>query len=138
MKPGTLLCLLLLLWGCSLDHGSPPVFEYALTWTCLSVEESCERTDELERIDRMRLHRRDSQFTSTQDESFSEEALQVISDELPRRCSWMYDLSLLGHELERQVICFVPGGFEMEIAIPNEDATTQSLWLLEGRDVDLL
>lgn len=136
MKPG-ILCLLLLS-GCPLNHGSPPVFEYALTWTCLSADESCEHAEELARIDRMDLQEGVCQFTSTQDESFGEEALEVISDELPRRCSWVYSLSLLGHELERQVICFVPGGFEMEISIPNEDPTTFSEWLLEGRKLHLL
>jgi hypothetical protein len=43
-----------------------------------------------------------------------------------------------GHELERSRICFVPGGFELDLAIPNEDPTTYSMWLVEGRNVDLL
>lgn len=137
MKPGMLLCLLLLS-GCSLDPGPPKVFEYALTWTCLSADEGCEGAEDLMRIDRMDLQEHICQFTSTQDESYGETAQQVFSDELPRRCSWMYSLSLLGHELERQVICFVPGGFEMEISLPNEDQATFSQWLLEGRKLHLL
>jgi hypothetical protein len=31
-----------------------------------------------------------------------------------------------------------PGGFELELAIPNQDPTTYSMWLVEGRDVNLL
>lgn len=31
-----------------------------------------------------------------------------------------------------------PGGLELELEIPNQDPTTSSMWLVEGRDVDLL
>ena len=135
MKPG-ILCLLLLS-GCLRDNGPPSVFQYALTWTCLSPE-GCERSEELERIDRMELVRRDYHFMSTQDESFSESAQQITSDSLPRHCYWLYYLSFLGHELEPSRICFFAGGFELELSIPNDDPSTQSLWLVEGLDVDLL
>lgn len=127
----------LLLSGCLQTEGPRSNFEYALTWICLSPE-GCERMEELERIDRLEYVRRDFRFTSTRDESFSEDATQIFSDSLPPRCSWLHELSFLGHDLEPSRLCFFAAGFEMEIAIPNEDATTQSLWLLEGRDVDLL
>lgn len=136
MKPG-ILCLLLLA-GCSPpSEDSPAVYEYALTWTCLSPE-GCERTEALERVDRMELVSRVCHFTSTQDVSFSADAQQIFSDVLPQRCSWVYFLSLFGHELERSMLCFVPGGFELELSIPNEDPAMQSMWLVEGRNLDLL
>lgn len=133
MKP-EMLCLLLLT-GCLRTEGPRTVYEYALTWTCLSAE-GCERTEELERIDRLLTEPRVYLFTSTQDESFSEGAQQIFSDLLPPRCSWMYDLSLVGHELEPSRLCYVPGGFELELSIPNEDPATQSQWLVEGRDLN--
>jgi hypothetical protein len=136
VKPG-ILCLLLLS-GCSSPSEDPPtVLEYALTWICLSPE-GCEHMEELEGIDRMELARRDFHFTSTQDESFSEHAQQIASDSLPPRCYWLYDLSLLEHDLEPARLCFIAGGFELDLSIPNEDPATQSLWLVEGRDLDLL
>lgn len=135
MKPG-ILCLLLLA-GCGREEAPRTGLEYALTWICLSPE-GCERTEELERIDRMELARREFRFTSTQDESFSEHAQQIASDSLPPRCYWLYYLSFLGHDLEPSRFCFFAGGFELEVAIPNEDPATQSLWLVEGLDVDLL
>lgn len=136
MKPG-ILCLLLLS-GCSswLDEP-PPVYEYALTWACRSPE-GCERTDEVQRIDRLTNVRRDCEFTSTQDASFSRDAKLVISDFLPERCFWLYFLTLFGQELERSRMCFIAGGFEWELAIPNQDSSTFSMWLVEGRDVNLL
>lgn len=135
MKPG-ILCLLLLS-GCIGYDDPPPVSEYALTWTCLSAE-GCERTAEVARIDRMETVRADCHFTSTQDDSFTEDAVQVDSDLLPFHCGWLYYLTLFGHELERSMLCFGPAGFELELAIPNQDPATSSLWLVEGRNVDLL
>lgn len=136
MKPGVLCCWLLLMSGCLSSEGPREVYEYVVTWTCLS--ESCERADELERIDTLVQKRRDFLFTSTQDESFREEAFQIFSDLLPPGCTWMYYLSLLGHELEPSRFCLIPGGFELEVAIPNEAHTTPSVWLVEGRDVKFL
>jgi hypothetical protein len=135
MKAGVL-CLLLLS-GCWSSDDPPPVYEFALTWTCLSSE-GCERTDELERIDRMERAGVDCHFTSTQDESFGVDGKRIVSDFLPPGCSWLYFLSLFGHELERSRLCFIPGGFELELSIPNEDPATSSMWLVEGVDVDLL
>jgi hypothetical protein len=112
------------------------VDDFALTWICRSPD-GCERTEAVERIDRMERVRRDCYFTSTQDESFSADGKQVISDFLPPRCVWLYYLSLFDHELERSRFCFVPGGFELELAIPNQDPATSSMWLVEGRDLSL-
>lgn len=131
-----MLCLLLLS-GCLSSEDPPTVYEYALTWTCQSPE-GCERTDEVQRIDRMERVRRDCELTSTQDETFSRDVKLVISDFLPDRCLWLYFLSLFDQELERSRICFIPGGFEWELAIPNADPTTHSVWLVEGRYPDLL
>jgi hypothetical protein len=131
-----MLCVLLLS-GCLSSDDSPTVYEYALTWTCLSSA-GCERMEEVARIDRMEEVRRDCRFTSTRDESFGANAQRIVSDFLPPGCSWVYFLSLFGHELERSRICFLPGGFELDLSIPNEDPATQSLWLVEGRDLDLL
>lgn len=69
MKP-ELLCILLLA-GCSAFEQPGPVpydREYKLTWACQSAE-GCERTAEVERIDRMECIDYDCYFQSTQDES---------------------------------------------------------------------
>lgn len=129
-----ILCLLVLS-GCWPDE-EPRVVEYALVWKCLTAE-GCERTGEVERIDRMELVRNDCQFTSTQDESFDADAKRIFSPLLPGSCYWVYFLSLFGHELPQSRICFGPAGFELELSIPNEDPATSSMWLVEGRDVNL-
>lgn len=134
MKPG-ILCLLLLS-GCLSSEGAPSVYGYGLTWVCVSPE-GCEGMEELQRIDRMEYERGDCHFTSTQDESFYEEAKLISSDVLPEACAWVYFLSVLGHELERSRICYLPGGFELDVVIPNEDPTTFSMWLVEGYDLGL-
>jgi hypothetical protein len=134
MKTG-ILCLLLLA-GCS-STDSRTSHEYALTWTCRSLD-GCERTQEVTRIDRMEHVRRDCRFTSTQEESFDVSGTQILTEFLPPGCSWLYFLSLFGHELERSRLCFIPGGLELELTIPNEDPATSSMWLVEGIDVDLL
>jgi hypothetical protein len=134
VKPG-MFCLLLLSGCLSTDYRAS--YEHALTWTCLSPE-GCERTDEVARIDRMEQVRFDCHFTSTQDESFGADATEILAEFLPPGCSWLYFLELFGHELERSRLCSVPGGFELELAIPNQDPTTYSMWLVEGRDVNLL
>jgi hypothetical protein len=139
VKPG-ILCLLLVS-GCSfLWPPDPPpiVHEYALTWTCRSPE-GCERMDEVRQIDRATITDfEDVRFTSALDESFGVDTKLGFSFELPPDCSWLYFLTFFGHELERLVFCRVPGGFELDLAIPNQDPATSSLWLVEGRDVDLL
>ena len=134
MKRG-ILCLLLLS-GCLTDDDPPDDYEYALTWICRSPE-GCERTDEVGRIDRMKRVRRDWHFTSTTDQTLAADAIEIFSDRLPAHCVWVSFLSLFGHELPESRACYGPGGFELELAIPNQDPTTYSMWLVEGRDVNL-
>jgi hypothetical protein len=134
-----LLCLLLLS-ACSFlsPPHDPEIHEHVLTWTCLSAE-GCERTEEVQRIDRVAVaDYYEFHFTSTQDESFGEDALTIAADSLGRRCLWLEFLSLFGQELERSTLCFTPGGFELELSIPNQDPATQSKWLVKGRDLALL
>jgi hypothetical protein len=135
MKRG-MLCMSLLLSGCLLPEV-PTGSRFDLTWTCRSAE-GCEHAEELERIDRMDLvyKGRLCHFTTTQDESFVATGTQIFSDLLPPGCSWLHFLTLFGHELERSRLCFVPGGFELELSIPNEDPTTSSMWLVKGRDLE--
>jgi hypothetical protein len=138
MKRGVL-CLSLLS-ACSFLAPSedPIVVEYALTWFCESPE-GCERAAEAMRIDRMTrtdffyLH-----FTSTQDAAFSTEAQIIESDTLGSDCSWLYYLSLFGHDMERQKLCRAPGGFEIELSIPNADPATFSKWVVSAQKVNLL
>lgn len=137
MKYG-LLCLLLLSGCSSLSPSDEPVREeYALTWTCVSLED-CERVEQVSRIDRLNVANfYELRFTSTQDESFVAEAEWVRSDTLPAQCYWMYFLTLFGHELERSKTCNTPGGIEIEIEIPNQDPAAHSKWLVKGRDLAL-
>lgn len=137
MKHG-LLCLLLLP-ACSFFSSSdaPEVHEYVVTWYCISPE-GCEYVDEAMRIDRATSSGYEFSFASTQDASFSEDADALLSQALPVDCFWLYYLSFFGHELERSKICENPGGFELELSIPNEDPTTHSLWVVSGRDVRFL
>lgn len=138
MKPG-ILCLLLVS-GCALLEypGDPPkVWEFALTWTCRSSA-GCERTEEVSRIDRASIQGfQGIHFTSTQDPSFAVDAEFESAPTLPPNCAWVYHLVLFGHELAPFKYCNAPGGFELELSIPNEDATTSSMWLVEGRDVNI-
>lgn len=137
MKPG-MLCLLLLA-GCSdvWPSDEPPTKEYRLTWICVSAD-PCQRTEEVTRIDRASVRDYyDVKLTSTHDESFIAEAQRVRSDTLPAQCYWIYFLTLFGHELDRLKTCNTPGGFEIEISIPNEDPTTHSKWLVSARDLAL-
>lgn len=137
MKSGML--GLLLLSGCSFLEVSeePDTYEFKLTWYCISAE-GCERLEEVTRIDRAIEKGYDFHFASTQDESFGEDAAQLYSDSLPVGCSWLYYISLFGHDLERSKYCSNAGGFEIELSIPNEDPATHSQWVVSGRDLDLL
>lgn len=137
MRPG-LLCLLLLP-GCSFlwPSETPDTYGYALNWYCVSPE-GCERSEEVMRIDHVTKKGYDFHFTSTQDESFGEDALMILSDSLGFDCEWLYDLSLFGHDLERSRLCFNPGGFQIELSIPNADPATQSRWVVAAQDVDIL
>lgn len=139
MKPGVL-CLLLLP-ACSFlaPADDDPVFrEYVLTWTCVSPE-GCERTEEVNRIDRVGVDDYyEFHFKSTQDESFGQDAQRIDSGSAQSGCYWLYFLSLFGHELERAQTCRTPGGFEIQLSIPNQDPATHSDWLVKGRDLALL
>jgi hypothetical protein len=77
-------------------------------------------------------------FTSTYDETYEMESEIAFGPSLPPGCSWMYFLTFFGHELERAKNCEVPGGFELEISIPNEDPGRSSMWHVEGLDVLIL
>ena len=135
MKSGTLCLLLLLTPACSFLEPShdPEDSEYALTWYCISPE-GCEHAEELSRIDGVTLDGYyDFYFTSSQDPSFSEKAERLITEVLPVGCSWLYFLMFLGHDLERSMLCSSPGGFELELSIPNDDLATYSQWVVSGR-----
>jgi hypothetical protein len=138
MKSGVL-CLMMLLPACSwLEPDYEPVtYKYALTWYCISPE-GCERTQEVARIDRATEIDLIVTFTSTQDPSFEEEGKQLFVETLPRECAWLYYLSFFGHDLERSRYCHNVGGFELELAIPNEDPATHSQWVVSGRDLRFL
>jgi hypothetical protein len=136
VKP-VVLCLLLLS-ACSSSSDEPEIDEYALTWYCISPE-GCERTEQVERIDRAtRTSLFDYQFTSTQDESYREDALRVIADSIGTDCAWLYYITLFGHDLERSRLCSNPGGFELELSIPNEDPATHSQWVVAAQDMRIL
>jgi hypothetical protein len=137
LKP-VLLCLLLLP-ACSFGPDNDPVInKYALTWYCVSAE-GCQRTEEAARIDRATIT--DFAFlelASTQDPSFDEQGELLRLDALPSGCAWAYYLSLFGHDLERSMLCYNPGGFELRISIPDPDPATSSNWVVSGRNVSLL
>jgi hypothetical protein len=138
VKP-TVLCLLLLPACSFLEPSDNPIArgEYALTWICVSPE-GCQRTSDVARTDRVTVDDYDYHFTSTQDPSFAQDALRINSGILPRGCYWLYFLSLFGHELERSQTCSTPGGFEIQLSIPDPDPATSSRWLVKGRDLALL
>lgn len=133
-----LLCLLLP--ACSfLDPRNEDTTEgYALTWYCVSPE-GCERMEEVALIDRATI----TNFyyldlESTQAPSFSEQGEQLYLDSLPFDCAWVYYLSFFGHDLERSRLCYNPGGFELELSIPDPDPATASEWVVSGRKLSLL
>jgi hypothetical protein len=135
-----LLYLLFLMPACSLlDPRNEDTREgYALTWYCVSPE-GCQRTEEVARIDRATI----TNFyyldlASTQDPSYSEQGEQLFLDSLPFDCSWIYYLSFFGHDLDRSRLCYNPGGFELELSIPDPDPATSSKWVVAGRKLSLL
>jgi hypothetical protein len=132
------LCLLLLP-ACSflLPSSDPVIREYAVTWTCLSAE-GCERTEEVSGIDRLIVtNYYEFHFASTQDEAFGLDAQRIDSDSLPERCYWLSFSPLFGHELEWAKTCSTAGGVDIELAIPNEDPATSSLWFVKARLLSL-
>lgn len=124
----------LLLPACTLSKPpyEPEMYEYELSWYCISPE-GCEHMQEAARIDRVKEIGYDFHFTSTQDPSFEEYGLQIFQDSLPTRCAWIYYLSFFGHDLERSRLCYDLDGFELELSIPNEDPATYSQWVVAGR-----
>jgi hypothetical protein len=129
------LCLLLLS-ACELE-AARNYRVYKLTWACLSPE-GCERTQQVELIDRMRIidGYEVIDFLSSRDEGFREDAQKVPANDLPDNCSWMYGLALFAHEIEPFTFCGTSGRFELQLSIPNREPTTQSKWLVEGRETD--
>jgi hypothetical protein len=130
---------LLLLPACSFFSGpdEPDVYEYVLTWYCISPG-GCEHADEAAPIDRATTRAYEVFFTSTQDPLFCEDADRLFSDSLPVGCSWLYYLSFFGHDLERSMLCLNAGGFELDLSIPNEDLATHSQWVVSARDTRFL
>lgn len=127
---------ILMLSSCSHIRGDANYRVYELSWTCLSPE-GCERADQVPLFDRAQIILAYDivDFESTYDDGFFESAELVESDELPADCFWMYSLTLFGYELEPGRYCRTSNGFELEIAIPNRNSTTQSLWLARARHI---
>lgn len=134
MKP--VLLYTILLSGCSYFLGEANYRIYELSWTCLSSE-GCERADQVPLFDRAEsvIDSDRVDFLSTRDAGFFERAELIESDELPAGCSWMYNLTLFGHELEPSRFCRTSNGFELEVSIPNRDSATHSRWLVTGRHI---
>jgi hypothetical protein len=129
MKAG--LCCVLLLAGCT---ASDVAYDYELAWTCLSPE-GCERTEDVELLDRLNVHEDFLYFHSTKALEFTESAQRFASDPLPAGCARIYAFSLFGHDLMSSTICSTTYGFELTISIPNVDPTTHSEWLVKARDL---
>jgi hypothetical protein len=82
--------------------------------------------------------RSDVQLIDSQDESSGADAKVIVTDALPRGCSWAVFPDLVGPRAGAIEDLLRAGGVELDLAIPNEDPTTYSMWLVEGRDVNLL
>lgn len=138
MKPG--LACLLLLPACShfVPDGERAPSDYSLTWYCISPE-GCERTEEVTRIDQASIT--DYYFlhlANSQDDSFVADAQIIVTDSPGDHCARVHFLTLFGHELEPSKFCYNPGGFEIDLSIPNSDPATHSKWVVSGRDTSLL
>lgn len=131
MKAG-ILCLLLL---SACDDKVP--YDYGLTWVCLSPE-GCDRTDEVKLIDRLNVRENVAFFLSTHDEDYGDSAQRFGSESLPAGCWWLQGLLMFGHELEPTKVCPASGGLDLELSIPNRDASTHSLWLVEARELGII
>jgi hypothetical protein len=127
-----ILCLLLLS-ACE-DKIS---YDYGLTWVCLSPE-GCERTDEVKLIDRLNFSVNLLFFLSTQDDEYGESAQRLGSDSLPAGCWLLYGVLMFGNALEPSKMCSAPGGYDLELSIPNRDVTTRSQWLVKARELGII
>lgn len=127
-----ILCLLLL----SACADKVP-YDYGLTWVCLSPE-GCERPNEVKLFDRLNVVDDFFFFLSTRDEHYGEDAQRFGSESLPSGCWWLYGFLMFGQELEPSKLCHTSGGFDLELSIPNRDASTRSLWLVEARELGLI
>ena len=128
-----ILGMLLLLTACSDDVA----FDYSLTWTCLSAE-GCERTEEVKLHDRLNVTGDTFFFATSRDQLYFSTAQRFGSESLPAGCFWLYSLALFGDESEPAKACNVSGGFDMEIAIPDRNPATSSLWLARARELGWL
>ena len=129
-----LLCLLLLS-ACEIE-AARNYRVYALTWSCLSSE-GCERAEDVAAIDRATIiNGSDFIDFESSDASFWEDAQFVPSDMLPAECSWLYGLVLFTHELDPFKFCRTSSGFELELAIPDQDPMSRSKWFVKGREID--
>jgi hypothetical protein len=131
MRAG-ILCLLLL----SACADKVP-FDYECTWICLSPE-GCQREEELAFFNRLNVAGDSFYFTSTRHEYYGEEAQRFGSESLPAGCWWLYGFLVFGHELEPSKLCSVPGGFDLELSIPNRDPSTSSQWRVEARELGVI
>jgi hypothetical protein len=127
-----ILCMLLL---SACDDKVP--YDYGLTWVCQSPE-GCERADELKLFDRLNVSDDFFFFLSTRDEYYGEDAQRFGSESLPAGCWWLYGFSIFGQEVEPSKICRTSGGFDLELSIPNRDASTYSQWLVKARELGLI
>lgn len=135
MRPAVV-CLLLLS-ACSDLLTEYNYRAYRLSWTCLSAG-GCERAEQVELMDRVHIIKGDDlvEFLSSRDKDFSEISQMVVSDSLPPGCSWLHGFSFGAEELEPSRLCRTPGGFELELSIPNRDGATLSEWFVEAREID--
>lgn len=136
MKPAVV-CLLLLS-ACSDLTTDPNYRAYRLTWRCLSAG-GCERAEQVVLVDRAEIVNGSDliEFLSSHQGFFNDLAQMVMSDDLPAGCSWLHGFSISAEELEPSKLCSTPGGFELELSIPNRDGVTRSEWFVEARGIDL-
>jgi hypothetical protein len=127
-----LLCLLLLS-ACEAQVA----YDYSLSWVCLSAD-GCERTEEVELINRLNVIEPYLVFMSAENELLVDTAQRFGSESLPAGCWWLYGFSLFGHELEPSKVCSTSGGFDLELSIPNRNPETSSEWLVEARALGAL
>ncbi len=130
------LLFLLLSSGCAYILDDANYRHYELTWVCRSPE-GCERAEQVELVDRVEIINGWDRirFWSSRDNGVLDNAELVDSDALPSGCSWLYGLSLFTHELEPSRFCRTSNGLDLELSIPNRDPTTNSQWLVQGRQI---